>query len=337
MKFDFAIGNPPYQQPSKGENSNDTPVYHYFFDAAQEIAEKVELITPARFLFDAGGTPTQWNEKMLNDVHFKVEKYYQNANEVFPNTEIKGGVAVSYIDKTKEFIPIELFTPYNELNQIIKKVNFENNSINQIVTNRGLFRYSDKAYEDVPEEMSKTSDRRIAPSCFDRMPNLFSSEKPGSGEYIKIIGVQRGNRISKWFRRDYVSPNSCIDKYKVLLSKASGSGKFGEALSAPILAGPQEGFTETFISVGELDSIKEAEAIEKYVKSKFARAMLGILKVTQNMSRDTWKYVPLQDFTSSSDIDWSKSIPEIDQQLYRKYGLSQEEIDFIETNVKEMV
>ena len=79
MKFDFAIGNPPYQQPSNGDNANDTPVYHYFFDAAMEIAEKVELITPARFLFNAGGTPSQWNEKMLNNTHYKAEKYYKNA------------------------------------------------------------------------------------------------------------------------------------------------------------------------------------------------------------------------------------------------------------------
>lgn len=72
------------------------------------------------------------------------------------------------------------------------------------------------------------------------------------------------------------------------------------------------------------------------VKTKFARAMLGILKITQDNPRDKWAYVPLQDFTSHSDIDWSKSIPEIDQQLYKKYNLSPEEIDFIETHVKEM-
>ena len=74
----------------------------------------------------------------------------------------------------------------------------------------------------------------------------------------------------------------------------------------------------------------------KYIKSKFARTMLGVLKVTQHNSRKTWYYVPLQDFTSSSDIDWSQSVAEIDVQLYKKYGLSQEEIEFIETNVREM-
>ena len=74
----------------------------------------------------------------------------------------------------------------------------------------------------------------------------------------------------------------------------------------------------------------------KYVKTKYARVMLGVLKATQHNPASTWKYVPLQDFTPSSDIDWNKSIHEIDLQLYKKYGLDQHEIDFIETNVKEM-
>lgn len=337
MKFDFAIGNPPYQQPSKGENSNDTPVYHYFFDAAKEIADRIELITPARFLFNAGGTPASWNEKMLNDKHFKVAKYYQDATVVFPNTEIKGGVVVSYIDKEKDFIPVELFTPYEELNSIIKKIISNYKSISLIVTNRGSYRYSDAAYKNEPENMKKTSDRRIAPSCFERMPDLFTEDKPSDGEeYIIIIGVNKGERIRRWFRREYLCENETLDKFKVLVSKASGNGTFGETLSAPIVGIPGEGYTETFISIGKSDVKEEAYNIEKYIKTKFSRAMLGVLKVTQNMSRDTWKYVPLQDFTSSSDIDWSKSIPEIDQQLYRKYGLTEEEIEFIETHVKPM-
>ena len=74
----------------------------------------------------------------------------------------------------------------------------------------------------------------------------------------------------------------------------------------------------------------------KYLKSKFARAMLGLLKVTQDNARPVWLHVPIQDFTVASDIDWSKSIPEIDQQLYAKYGLDADEIAFIEDNVKPM-
>ena len=96
------------------------------------------------------------------------------------------------------------------------------------------------------------------------------------------------------------------------------------------------GHTDTFLSIGKLDNEEEANALLKYIKSKFARTMLGVKKATQHNPRSTWEYVPLQDFTTDSDIDWSKSIPEIDQQLYQKYDLSPEEISFIETHVKEM-
>lgn len=102
-------------------------------------------------------------------------------------------------------------------------------------------------------------------------------------------------------------------------------------LSSPII-----GSTETFNSIGAFDTEKEAEACFKYVKSKFLRTMLGMLKITQHNPPEKWKYVPMQDFTSNSDIDWLQSVAEIDLQLYNKYGLSDEEISFIETHVKEM-
>ena len=153
---------------------------------------------------------------------------------------------------------------------------------------------------------------------------------------MQIFGLVKGERFYKWFRKDYVKEVPNLYKYKVMIPKANGSGAIGEVLSTPLCGTPLCGFTETFISIGETDSKDEAEATLKYVKTKFARAMLGILKVTQNNAKPTWKYVPLQDFTSSSDIDWSKSVHEIDLQLYRKYGLDEKEIEFIETHVKEM-
>ena len=96
-------------------------------------------------------------------------------------------------------------------------------------------------------------------------------------------------------------------------------------------------YTQTFIAIGKFDSISEVKNVQKYVKTKFARAMLGVLKITQDCPGPKWAYVPLQDFTPRSDIDWLKSIHEIDLQLYRKYGLNVEEINFIEENVKEMI
>ena len=96
------------------------------------------------------------------------------------------------------------------------------------------------------------------------------------------------------------------------------------------------GRTESFISIGSFDTEDESEAAIKYVKTKFARCMLGVLKATQHNPPEKWAYVPLQDFTSNSDIDWSQSVADIDCQLYAKHGLDDEEIQFIESHVKEM-
>lgn len=103
MKFDFVIGNPPYQDNTLGENETYAPpVYDKFMDEAYKVGDRVELITPARFLFNAGSTPKAWNRKMLNDEHLKVLYYKQNSSNVFSNTDIKGGVAITYHDNTKK-------------------------------------------------------------------------------------------------------------------------------------------------------------------------------------------------------------------------------------------
>ena len=104
----------------------------------------------------------------------------------------------------------------------------------------------------------------------------------------------------------------------------------------PTVARPEVAVTQTFITIGSFDAEGEAQACLKYVKSKFARTMLGVLKVTQHNPASTWKYVPAAGLHRASDIDWSKPIPEIDQQLYAKYGLDSEEIAFIEAKVKPM-
>ena len=107
-------------------------------------------------------------------------------------------------------------------------------------------------------------------------------------------------------------------------------------MGQPVVLGPNESATPTFIGIGRFNTEFEANACVKYIKTKLVRALVSILKITQDNTPEKWSYVPLQDFTENSDIDWSKSVAEIDRQLYRKYNLSPEEIDFIETHVKEM-
>ncbi len=338
MKFDVVIGNPPYQEEAQGTSTKDMPIYHKFISESYKISKKASLITPARFLSNAGGTPKTWNQQMLNNQHVKVSFFEQKSGNVFPGTDIKGGVAVTYYDTEQEFEPIEVFVPFIEMNSIRKKVikkNFE--SIDQFVTNRGSYRYSDLIYTDFPNLMKRVSDRRVASNAFEKLPELFFDVKPEDGnEYIKIYGRFNNERVYKWFRKDYVTCPSNFEKYKIILPKANGSGAIGEVLSTPVIGYPVIGYTETFISVGEFNSLEEAEACLKYIKSKFLRTMLGVLKITQDNTKAVWHYIPLQDFTVNSDIDWTQSVADIDRQLYKKYDLSPEEIAFIETHVREM-
>lgn len=343
MKFDFAIGNPPYQDETLGDNKGFAPpVYNKFIDAACEVAEKVEMIHPARFLFNAGSTPKAWNKKMLEDEHFKIMEYEEDSSKVFANTDIKGGVVISYHDETKQYGAIKVFTKYKELNTILHKVKKNNSFANfsNIVITRTAYRFTDKMHEEHPEVISQLSTGHaydMSTNIFERVPQIFHEEKPNDNEeYIKILGREKNERVYKFIKREYVNPVVNLDKYKIFIPKANGIGAFGEVISSPVIQEPGVGHTETFLSIGIFDTIQEAVNADKYIKCKFTRALLGVLKTTQDITPDKWDNVPLQDFTEQSDIDWSVSIPNIDKQLYKKYGLSDEEILFIEDNVKEM-
>ncbi|AXR42618.1 Eco57I restriction-modification methylase domain-containing protein [Pediococcus pentosaceus] len=338
MKFDVVVGNPPYQETANGKSTKDVPVYNYFYDLAERVSTKYILISPARFLFNAGSTDKKWNKKMLSNKHIKVVFYEQDAAKIFPNTDIKGGIAILYRNKDKDFGNIGLFTPFEELDSISNKVSkLTYRTLDEIISNRGQYRFSDLIYKEYPNDMKKISDRRIASNAFNNLPNLFTEKEPHNKfNYIRILGRLDNQRIYRWFRRDYLQEPITFEKWKIILPKANGSGAIGEVLSTPLIGKPLIGFTETFISIGVFDNKLEAQNALKYVQSKFARTMLGILKITQDNPKDKWSKVPLQDFTQNSDIDWTKSISDIDQQLYKKYGLNQKEINFIENKVKSM-
>lgn len=343
--FDYAVGNPPYNSDfsESGENGNFAkPVYNIFMDAAYKVAEKVELIHPARFLFNAGSTPKPWNEKMLNDTHFKVLHYEEDASTVFPNTDIKGGIAITYHDMSADYEPIVVFKKYSELNTILHKVKNHKDfiALDNYVISRTAYRLTENLHQEHPDaknQLSKGHLYDMSTNIFDRLPQMFFDKKPdNTNDYIQILGREKNQRVYKYILAKYVNEPKNLHNYKVFLSSGNGNGTFGETLTTPIIGIPNVGSTETFISVGCFDTETEAESLVKYIKCKFTRTMLNILKITQHLTPDVWGYVPFQDFTSTSDIDWSKSIHEIDLQLYRKYGLTADEINFIETNVKEM-
>lgn len=339
VKFDVVIGNPPYQEETN--NNRDTPIYHHFMELAYAVSDKAVLITPARFLFNAGQTPSAWNTKMLADEHLKVVYYSQNSAEVFPNTDIKGGVAVTYRDSKKNFGAIGQFISIPELNNILHKVLASENfiSLSTLHFGNSTYKLTAKVYQEHPDFIERVSQAErfsVGSNIFSRFPEIFYNSQQNDMD-IQIYGREDNKRVYKWTKKEYIAEHPNLDKYKIFIPGANGSGAIGEVLSTPLIGEPLIGYTQTFISFGAFDNREEAENLLKYIKTKFARAMLGTLKITQNnKTKEVWKNVPLQDFTSNSDIDWSQSIAELDAQLYRKYGLSQEEIAFIESKVKEM-
>ena len=342
------LGNPPYQKDfEEGTTSKFAPpIYHKFLEQAWELGDKVIMIHPARCLFNAGATPKDFNEKLLQNEHIKVVDYEPDSSKVFRNTNITGGVAVTYFDKEKNFGAIDTFTPFPELNSILHKVVVNNKNfspITEIVFSQKLFKLNSKFYEDFPE-INPSEGRSLKTNLFGLLPNLFFKEQPEDGKnYVQIIGREGSGRAKKFFRADYVEDVENLYKYKIYLSKANGAaGRLTEGESHFIIGVPQIAFpntatTETFITIGAFETLAEARALEKYIKTKFCRAMVGILKITQDITPEKWAKVPLQDFSAGSDIDWSKNISEIDAQLYEKYSLSAEEIKFIESKVKEMI
>lgn len=341
MKFDVVIGNPPYQDSATGDNDNyAAPIYSDFMDLSYKLSDLVTLITPARFLFNAGATSKQWNKKMLNDPHFKVVLYEANSDAVFPHTDIKGGVAISIRNSLKDYGSIGIFTPYPELHSIMVKAQpkEERLRLSNIIYLQTKFDL-DRLYEDFPKFKSiigsNGSDKRFRNNIFDKISAF--TESPQKDDDIRVLGLIKNKRVWRYINRNYVDiSGENFNKYKVLVPAANGSGAIGEVLSTPLIGTPLIGYTQSFIGIGKFNTKEEAEACLKYIKSKFARTMLGILKTTQHNPTSTWRCVPLQDFTPNSDIDWTKSIPEIDQQLYKKYNLTEDEINFIETKVQAM-
>lgn len=340
-KFDVVIGNPPYQEEAQGEGTRDTPVYHHFMDAAYQVGTKAVLITPARFLFNAGFTPKAWNEKMLADSHLTVPIYVRDSSDLFPGTKIRAGIAVTYRDESRDGVPIGTFTAYPELNAILHKVRESGmDSLETLgITSSRSYRYEDKLYEDHPEARELRPEGNMAlvnTNAFEQFAFLYSADKPDDGnEYVQLLGVIKNKRLLRWIRRDYITGPASFGKYKVAVPAANEPTRLGQ-MAAPEVLGPEVGVTQTFITIGAFDTGAEADACLKYVKSKFARVMLYILKVTQHNPRSTWKYVPAQNFTSTSEIDWTKAITEIDAQLYAKYELDADEIAFIESKLKTM-
>ena len=213
--FYAVIGNPPYQEESEG-NQRKTPIYNYFMDESFKVAAKAELITPARFLFDAGQTPKEWNRKMLSDSHFKVMKFEADASTVFSGVEIKGGVAVTYRDADSEFEPIGTFVAWEPMRSVISKVGTVCDlSLASLVTGAVPYKYSDEAKSQHPEyaeQMGKSFDLRT--NAFDKLfGKLFFRDKKDDANYVAVCGLFNKKRECFWIKRSYIE---VPDNFKIL-------------------------------------------------------------------------------------------------------------------------
>lgn len=337
MKFDYIIGNPPYQDDRQENGMASLPIYHQFMASSYEIGQAVEMITPASFLWNEGRTPKGWNQQMLEDPHLKVVEYDHDANGNDANPahggkDNHGEVVITFRDASKQFDAIRVFTPNETMNQILAKVRpfWKKGTLSSCFLSAAKWNKNKLSmdYPHVRETVRRVMDRDFAGDCFH--------EEKEEGDVL-ICGIENGVRQKKWISPSYMDGGeSFLDGYKIMMPKTDGKGKFGAALTQPEILSPGSGFTNSFFGIGVFQSIEEAKAAQSYMKTKFVRSLLGVRKNKQDMNAEKLSCVPIQNFTSSSQINWTESISQIDQQLYRIYGLNEDEISLIESHVQAM-
>lgn len=325
MKFDAVVGNPPYQENDGGSGSSATPVYNKFIQLSDRLSNKyISLITPSKW-FAGGKGLDQFRDYMLNNDSIKVMVDYDNAKELFPNTSIAGGVNYFIIDKDyhgkvqftnvhdgrtttsyRKMNEFDTFVRYNEAVSIIHKIG-KVDTVSDFVYPRNPFGFSSKDRGGVEGEIT-----------------LISSA--GTGK-VNLGDVKSGSEL--------------INKYKLCISKvtsehANEPDKNGQyrIISSNFVVPPQSVVTDSYLVIYSDEDENKVRSYLKYLKTKFYRNLLLQSVTSINLSKDKFQFIPLQDFSKTSDIDWSRSTLEIDQQLYTKYGLDKEEIAFIEEKVK---
>lgn len=202
MKFDVVIGNPPYQETGE---ARDEPIYHYFIDEAYKIADKSILITPARFLFKAGQTPKNWMEKMLEDKHLKVQFYELKSGKVFTGTDIKGGVAITYRDVDKDLGPIGVFTIFETLNGIVKKIEKhpEFETFSDLVYPQGIYRFSNKLFSDYPNAeklQGKGTKNKIVSKSLTQLDFVFKNNE--EKDHVALLGRIGSERVYRYINKN---------------------------------------------------------------------------------------------------------------------------------------
>ena len=327
MKFNAIVGNPPYQVMDGGAGVSAKPVYNLFVEIAKLIKpDYISMIMPSRW-FAGGKGLDSFREEMLSDKRLSHIFDFINAKDCFPTASIGGGVnyilwnakhcsdcSITTIQgnirdtETRPLNQFSVFIRYNAAIHIVNKCKSEKN-FDSIVNTRNPFGLSSNV----------------------------RGEKSGELRLISSAGIS-------WLPKSAVpSSNTLLSKYKILMSKVTAehagepdrNGQF-KIVSRTEVVGPNDVCTDSYLIIGESEHKSVVENEYKYIQTRFARFLLMLAVSSINLSPDKFQFVPLQDFTEDSDIDWSKPIPDIDKQLYKKYNLTEEEIEFIEKMIKPM-
>lgn len=320
MKFDVIIGNPPYQLSDGGNKASASPIYQLFVEQAKKLNPRyLTMIIPARW-FSGGKGLEDFRKSMLNDRRIRTLVDYFDSTDCFPGVDISGGICyflwdrdnsgdcrvVSYRDGKESTLirPLldsesDAFVRFNEAVGILSKVkSFKEQVFGDGVSSRKPFGFS-------------TNPDGITQNKMSGYVHIYAYPKNG---FIKKTSVSRN---SEW-----------LPKYKVCDAKAYGErGSFPyNVIAKPFVAEPNSCCSETYIVLGVYDDINTANNVLSYITTKFVRFLILLLKNTQDSPARVYKYVPMQDFSK----------PWTDEELYRKYGLTDDEIEFIESMIKPM-
>lgn len=330
MKFNAIVGNPPYQVMDGGSKASATPVYQYFVEISKRInPDFSSLIMPAKW-YNGGRGLDEFRNTMLNDNRISKIIDFVDSNDCFEGVDIAGGICYYLWDKE-----------YSGKCSVTTFSNGKRRKSDRYLNEHKTFLRNHEAISII-EKIS--TDKTI-----ESLGSRVSSQKPfGLRTYVKP--TEAGDLILRYsggkgpFNRDgVVAGKEWIDKWKVITSyltydhagRADKEGK-KRILSTLEVLKPGEICTETYILISAFESEIEANNLLLFLKTKFVRFLIGELTSTQHLSKDKFNFVPLQNFTSTSDIDWSQTVADIDRQLYAKYGLSEEEVAFIEGMIKGM-
>lgn len=344
MKFNAIVGNPPYQQTISDNSKNKSLSRQIFPDFIKICVglnpNYLSLVTPSRwFTGDAQDKSfLRLREFFQENNHIQSIVNIPISNSVFPAVEISGGINY-FVYNPNHNGDIEFTEYYDEENsQTITRPLFEE-GLDIILSSGFSHNIISKVKNEDFKSITAITKGRNAFGILGKNANEFSSSTFQKGYYE----LRCKHEEIRYVDSNHITKNKEIaDRWKVFMSKSNGAAGLltdnneVSILGKPFIGKPKSACTDSLIPIGNFETEFEATALASYIKTKFLRFMVGILKTSQNILQNVYQFVPLQDFTSESDIDWTKSIEEIDQQLYKKYKLNNEEIEFIEKMIKSM-